>query len=151
MPVLRRRCETRRALVLAGMPGRLGGAAVIEGVTVNWQIITWVFGVLIAWTAFLVGIIKWLIGRMIESLDERLKTNSDDCTEKWTQIGASLKQTDASLKQTDADLKRLMTELPLHYQRREDAIREYTSIHAKLDRIYELRVSEMRMRINKNE
>jgi len=38
----------------------------------------------------------------------------------------------------DGDLKRLLAELPLHYQRREDAIREYTVINVKLDRLYEL-------------
>ncbi len=37
----------------------------------------------------------------------------------------------------DADLKRLIAELPIHYQRREDAIREYTAVNAKLDRIWE--------------
>lgn len=112
--------------------------------SIDWQMVTWASGLVTAWTGSLIGIIKLLIGRMMRDLNERLRANNDDCAAKWAQIGASLKQ-------TDADLKRLMTELPLHYQRREDAIREYTSIHAKLDRIYELRVSEMRMRINKNE
>ena len=36
------------------------------------------------------------------------------------------------------DLKRLVAELPLHYQRREDAIREYTTINAKIDRLTEV-------------
>lgn len=100
-------------------------------ITITWQVLIWAAGLMTAWTAFLIGIIKWLIGRMIRNLDERLKTNNDDCTAKWMQI-------DVSLKQTDADLKRLMTQLPIEYQRREDSIREYTAINSKLDRLYEL-------------
>lgn len=99
--------------------------------TVNWQVVAWIAALLTAWTGFLIGIIKWLIGRMIKDLDDRLKINNDDCTAKWMQI-------DLSLKQTDADLKRLMTQLPIEYQRREDSIREYTAINSKLDRLYEL-------------
>lgn len=100
-------------------------------ITITWQVLVWAVGLMTAWTAFLIGIIKWLIGRMIRNLDERLRTNNDDCTAKWMQI-------DASLKQTDADLKRLMTQLPIEYQRREDSIREYTAVNSKLDRLYEL-------------
>lgn len=100
-------------------------------ITITWTVVAWAIGLMIAWTGFLIGIIKWLIGRMIKNLDERLKTNNDDCTEKWMRI-------DVSLRQTDADLKRLMTQLPIEYQRREDSIREYTAINSKLDRLYEL-------------
>lgn len=100
-------------------------------ITITWTEVAWAIGLMTAWTGFLVGIIKWLIGRMIRNLDERLKANNDDCTAKWMQI-------DASLKQTDADLKSLAMKLPVEYQRREDSIREYTAINSKLDRLYEL-------------
>lgn len=43
----------------------------------------------------------------------------------------------------DADLRRLIQEMPLHYQRRDEAIREYTSMNAKMDRIWDVLV-EMR-------
>ena len=36
------------------------------------------------------------------------------------------------------EFARLRAVLPLHYQRRDDSIREYTAMNAKLDRIYEL-------------
>jgi len=35
-----------------------------------------------------------------------------------------------------------LAELPLHYQRREDAIREYAAINAKLDKLYDLLLKE---------
>lgn len=62
------------------------------------------------------GLVKWFAGRMIDEIEERLK-RIDDLENRF---------------------ERLMAELPLHYQRREDAIREYTAMNAKLDRIYEL-------------
>jgi len=100
-------------------------------ITITWQVLIWAVGLMTAWTAFLIGIIKWLIGRMIRNLDERLKTSNDDCAAKWERI-------EASLRNTDADLKSLATRLPIEYQRREDSIREYTAINSKLDRLYEL-------------
>lgn len=89
-------------------------------VTLNGSQLAWVFGLMIAWTGFLVGIIRVLIGRMVGNLEERMKQQA----EQWGK--------------TDADLKRLMVELPMHYQRRDDAIREYTAINTKLDKMYEL-------------
>jgi hypothetical protein len=79
----------------------------------GWQVFVWGAGLVIAWTGFLVGIIRVLISRMVGNLEKQ-----------W--------------QQTDADLKKLMIELPMHYQRRDDAIREYTAINTKLDKLYEL-------------
>lgn len=92
---------------------------------VDWSFIAWIVGMIIGWTVFLVAIIKWLIARMIADLDLRLAEQ----TKQW--------------KQADADLKKLMIDLPIYYQRREDAIREYAAINYKLDRMYELKVSEL--------
>lgn len=100
-------------------------------ITVNWYAISIGVTLLLTWSGFLVGVIKWLIGRMIANLDKRLETNNDQCNQKWMQV-------EARCMQTDADLKQLMIKLPVEYQRREDAIRENTVINAKLDRIYEL-------------
>lgn len=47
------------------------------------------------------------------------------------------------VNRVDADLRRLIAELPLHYQRRDEAIREYTAMNAKLDRLWDALV-EMR-------
>lgn len=97
---------------------------------VDWRFVAWVVGLIIGWTVFLVGIIKWLIARMIANLDMRMAEQA----KQW--------------QRTDADLKRLMTELPLHYQRRDDAIREYTAMNTKLDRIYEILMRLMRKENN---
>ena len=62
------------------------------------------------------GLLKWFAGRMIDEIETRLKRIDD----------------------LESRFERLMAELPLHYQRREDAIREYTTINAKIDRLTEL-------------
>lgn len=88
----------------------------------DWRLIAWVVGLMVTWSGFLIGMIRWLITRMISNLDKRMEEQA----KQW--------------QKTDEDMKRLMTDLPLHYQRRDDAIREYTAIHTKLDRLYELQV-----------
>lgn len=69
-----------------------------------------VIGGVVAW------VVRLMINRMLASLDERFKR----------------------IDEVEDQLKRLMTELPIHYQRRDDSIREYTAINLKLDRLYEL-------------
>ncbi|MDR4518945.1 MAG: hypothetical protein MRK00_16365 [Nitrosomonas sp.] len=103
-------------------------------ITVTWQMVAWLIGLVSAWTGFLIGIIKLLIGGMIRNLDRRIVVSADECNAKWAQV-------DASLKRTDADLRRLIAQLPIEYQRREDSIRETTAMNAKLDRIYEILVT----------
>lgn len=68
------------------------------------------------------ALLKWFAGRLLADIEERLE-----------RIDAVAREVD----RVDSDLKRLMAELPVHYQRREDAIREYTAMNAKLDRIWE--------------
>ncbi|MCX8018354.1 MAG: hypothetical protein N2690_10710 [Rhodocyclaceae bacterium] len=74
--------------------------------------------VLGAWWALL----KWFAARLLNDIEKKL-----------SRIDALSHEVD----RVDADLKRLMAEMPIHYQRREDAIREYTAMNAKLDRIWE--------------
>jgi hypothetical protein len=62
------------------------------------------------------ALLKWFAARLLDDIESRLR-RIDDLENRF---------------------ERLMAELPLHYQRREDAIREYTAINTKLDRLYEL-------------
>ncbi|MDD3553235.1 MAG: hypothetical protein PHC35_01755 [Deltaproteobacteria bacterium] len=64
------------------------------------------------------ALLKWFAGRILSDIETRLKRVDD----------------------VECRLDTLLSELPLHYQRREDAIREYTAINAKLDRLYEILV-----------
>lgn len=78
--------------------------------------ITWLLSVSGIVLGGVFGLLKWFAGRMINEIETRLKRIDD----------------------LESRFERLMAELPLHYQRREDAIREYTTINAKIDRLTEV-------------
>ena len=78
--------------------------------------ITWLLSVSGIVLGGVFGLLKWFAGRMIDEIENRLKRIDD----------------------LEGRFERLMAELPLHYQRREDAIREYTTINAKIDRLTEV-------------
>lgn len=76
-------------------------------------------------TVFVVGgailggvftLLRWFASRLLSDIDMRLKR----------------------IDEIEARVDQLIADLPLHYMRREDHIRELTSIHAKLDRLYEI-------------
>lgn len=62
------------------------------------------------------ALLRWFAARLLADIDARLKR----------------------IDEIEQRLDRMAEELPLHYVRREDHIREMTAISAKLDRIYEL-------------
>ncbi|TXF11913.1 hypothetical protein [Pelomicrobium methylotrophicum] len=62
------------------------------------------------------GAFKWFARRLLDDIEAKF-SRIDDLENRF---------------------ERLMAELPLHYQRREDAIREFTALNTKLDRLYEL-------------
>lgn len=78
--------------------------------------ITWMLSVSGIVLGGVFGLLKWFAGRMIDEIETRLKRIDD----------------------LESRFERLIAELPLHYQRREDAIREYTTINAKIDRLTEV-------------
>jgi len=69
------------------------------------------------------GLVRWMGSRIMEDIDARMGRIDGVMNE---------------VARVDADLKRLIAELPVHYQRRDDAIREYTTINAKIDRLTEV-------------
>ena len=66
------------------------------------------------------ALLRWVIGRLLTEIEKRLE------------------RVDQLEKRFDG----LLADLPMHYQMRDDSIREYTAINARLDRIYELLARE---------
>lgn len=91
---------------------------------INVELILWIAGAVIAWTGFLVGIIRWLLQRSIRDIDQGLAT--------ITEAQAASTQ---EIHRLDRDLMQMKADMPLHYVRREDYIRGQTVIEAKLDAI----------------
>lgn len=96
-------------------------------VPINWQAVAWLTGLALAWTGFLVGIIRWLLGREIKSLEERLAAAS-----------AAAKEASSKLNQHREEYLKFLGTLPLDYYRREDMIRFETITHAKLDALADI-------------
>lgn len=84
----------------------------------RWQVAMWVVGLAVG---ALVLVARAFGHRLMREIDAR-----------FDRIDALSRE----VARVDGDLKCLIAELPIHYQRREDAIREYTSVNAKLDRIW---------------
>lgn len=74
-----------------------------------------------------IGLLRWLAGRLIANTMQRI----DEAISQMDKVMARVTS-------VEDRLDRHLNELPLHYQRRDDAIREYTTINVKLDRLYEL-------------
>ncbi|MBF2055094.1 MAG: hypothetical protein IGS03_16720 [Candidatus Sericytochromatia bacterium] len=88
-------------------------------ISLEFQHIAWLIGLLIAWTGLLVGLIRALFKQLVVNLEKGI----EDDRKNWHRI--------------DQEFKQLLVRLPLDYQRREDSIREYTALNMKMDRIYE--------------
>ncbi len=69
---------------------------------------------------------KMLITRVVSELEGRMDGHEN------------------KLERLEGDFRKLLADLPSHYQQREDAIREYTAINTKLDRLYELMLRELK-------
>ena len=89
--------------------------------------IGWMIAVAVAVVMGMGGFFRWFARYMLGELEKRL---------------ARIDAVSDEVRRLDGELKRVMVELPMQYQRREDAIREYVAINAKLDRLYELMMEQ---------
>lgn len=90
------------------------------GGLLRWQALLWALGLLGGALALLV---RALYTRAMRDLDARF---------------ARLDALAGDIRRVDDELARLRAELPMHYIRRDDHIRDITAVSVKLDRIYEL-------------
>jgi len=91
-------------------------------ITINWQAVAILATIALAWTGFLVGIIRWLVGRAIANMEGRI-TDATDAAKSATN----------GLQQHREEYLTFLGRLPIDYYRREDMIRFETLTHAKLD------------------
>jgi len=92
----------------------------ILGGLMRWQVALWVIGALLGGFALTV---RALLIRFVREMDARM---------------GGIERLGEEMKRMDAELARLRSELPQHYIRRDDHIRDITNVSVKLDRIYEL-------------
>lgn len=79
------------------------------------------------------ALLRWFAARLLSDFEEKLQ-RIDEIDHRVSQ----------RMDDLEGRIERILAELPIHYQRRDDAIREYTAINAKLDRMYEVIVEVRR-------
>lgn len=89
--------------------------------TIDPQVLSVMVGVGVAWSGFLVGVVKWQL-RHIER--------------KFDHLERSIGEEGKAINKVKEDLLTLKADLPLNYVRREDWIRNETVTNAKLDAIF---------------
>lgn len=94
------------------------------------QIAPWLLAIASAVLGGWWALLKWFAARLLTDIEKKL---------------ARVDSVAQEVERVDGEVKRLLAELPLHYQRRDDAIREYTAINAKLDRLYEVIMESRRV------
>lgn len=86
----------------------------------RWQVSVWAIGALLGAVALMA---RGFANRLMREIDQRFER---------------LESMAAEIRRIDAELTGLRAELPLHYIRREDHIRDMSAITIKLDRIHEM-------------
>ena len=86
-------------------------SAIPLAAALDWRAVSALAGFIVAWS----GIMLWGVQHLLGRLEAKLDRESGE----WRRVERSLQE--------------MRAELPLHYVRREDAIRQETVFHAKLD------------------
>lgn len=80
-----------------------------------------------------IALLRWLLQQAERRLDERFTTMEDSrraAQQQWIDQFSSLNQ---HARQSELRFAQLLADLPLQYQRREDAIRQEVAVIARLD------------------
>lgn len=83
--------------------------------TLTWPAVATFISLFMAWNGFFFVIIRWLVSRMISSMELRITERAEE------------------FKKHREEYLMFLGKLPLDYYRREDMIRFETVTHAKLD------------------
>lgn len=89
---------------------------------ISWEAVGVVLSVVGAWSALLLGVIRWFLNGYFKSINERFDLLSQALTGHAKEI-----------HRIDKDVLTLRTEMHAEFVRREDAIRQEVVINAKLD------------------
>ena len=87
-----------------------------------WQLLIFFAGLLSAWGVLIIATTRWAINRGLAASDQRMM-----------QLERDVSKTQTENNKREREILQLRCDLPLEYVRREDAIRQETVIHAKLD------------------
>lgn len=105
-----------------------------------WEVVKAVSPLFVAWSGFLIGILKWFLAayhkglkEKFQGLSEQITSNNSDSARRNELTNSAIMQQQDDLRRMDREILNLRVELSEKYVRREDAIREQVVINAKLD------------------
>lgn len=105
-----------------------------------WQLITLAISILAAFASVMLAAGKLLIGQFEKRLDERFSAQEKSRQESqahWDAKFAALEQASANdakeWQRIEREIMGMKADLPVHYVRRDDYIRNQTIIEAKID------------------
>lgn len=114
----------------------------MTSMTLQWNQIALAIGMVVSWSGFLIGIIYVLIAKVFTGFESKVVAAESKVDAAAAQLKVDIDKNSAAQKQNELQFQKLLLELPAHYQRREDSIREYTVINTKLDKLYEMMVEK---------
>lgn len=103
---------------------------------IDWKAVAVIFAILSAWTGMLVKIIAWLLKRNLTGYDEQLKTLKQSVEAEARKRSEGEARAAKKYEKLDGDFRRFLADLPKQYVQREDWIRTWTAVDAKMDSIW---------------
>lgn len=104
---------------------------------VDWKAVGVIFGILSAWTGLLVKIIAWLLKRNLSAYDDQIKTLKESISAEAKKRSDGETRATRKYEKLDGDFRRFLADLPKQYVQREDWIRTWTAVDAKMDSIWQ--------------
>lgn len=106
--------------------------------TITWVQFAWAVALLLGWIGSLFGVIWFLTRQLAAMFKKGIDENTAGLRANDEALKTLIDTAQADYKRLDDEFKAFLANLPLQYYRREDAIREFTAISSKLDRLHEI-------------
>ncbi len=103
---------------------------------IDWKALGVIVTILFAWTGMLVKIIAYLLKRNLSGYDEQLKTLTKALEDEGRKRSEGEARASKRYEKLDGDFRRFLADLPKQYVQREDWIRTWTAVDAKMDSIW---------------
>lgn len=104
---------------------------------VDWKALGVIITILFAWTGLLVKIIAWLLKRNLSAYDVQLKKLEESIDKEAEKRRKADEACAAKYEKLDQDFRHHLADLPKQYVQREDWLRTWTAVDAKMDSIWQ--------------
>lgn len=103
---------------------------------IDWKALGVIASILFSWTGLLVGIIAHLLKRNLSAYDDQLKSLKKSVEDETRKRRDAEARAEKKYERLDGDFRRFLADLPKQYVQREDWIRTWTAVDAKMDSIW---------------